>query len=135
MSSSSITPRKSSCCIQELLLSEAYRVTAMDGCPESANCLAELRPDVIIHDYTPVTTEADIASLRRLAADPRTRYTPLTICSAAPDVDEVAATLDSPTVRVVRKPFALDELLTAVATGLGTAPSATSAPGISASAD
>lgn len=108
--------------IQELLLSERYRVTAMDACPGDADSLAGLRPDVIIHDYTPITVEADLASLRRLTTHPRTRSTTIVICSAAPDVDAVAADLGSPCVRVVRKPFALDELLDAVATGRDVAP-------------
>jgi CheY-like chemotaxis protein len=121
--------------IQELLLSESYRVTAMDQCPESADWLAELQPDVIIHDYTPVTTELDLASMQQMIAHPRTRYTPIVLCSAAPTIDEVAATLASPTVRVVRKPFALDDLLTTVATSLGAAPRIDHLTEMSSSAD
>ena len=119
--------------IQELLLSESYRVTTMNACPDSPDCLAELRPDVIIHDYTPVTTQADLTSLRRLTTDPRTRHMPIAICSAAPDVEDMAAELTSPTVRVVRKPFALDDLLAAVAAGLGVVPIQDSRPELQSS--
>ncbi len=96
---------------EELLASEAYRATVLGTCPESAEQLVALRPDVVLHDYTLTHAEADLESLRRITTDPRTSHIPLVVCSAAVDIEEIAGQLGGASVRVVRKPFTLDDVL------------------------
>jgi CheY-like chemotaxis protein len=97
----------------ELLAAEAYRVTILGECPESAESVAHLLPDVIIHDYAPPSADADLASLHRLTNDPRTSHIPIVLCSAASNIHEVANGVPG-RLQVVPKPFALDDVLDAI---------------------
>ncbi len=102
---------------EELLRSESYRATTLGECPESIDEIVALRPDVIIHDYAPSHAEADRVSLRRLTTDPRTSHIPIVLCSAATDIEDIAEGLGGASVRVVAKPFTIDDILGAVRTG------------------
>ncbi|HEV2127929.1 MAG TPA: response regulator [Thermomicrobiales bacterium] len=102
---------------EELLRSESYRATVLGDCPESVDQIVALRPDVIVHDYALSHAEADRVSLRRLTTDPRTSHIPLVLCSAATDVDDIAARLGGASVQVIAKPFTIDEVLGAIRSG------------------
>jgi CheY-like chemotaxis protein len=105
----------------EALTAEGYRVTPLcgDGCTYAV--LADLRPDLIIHDYTPTTAEPDLAALRQLTGAPPTRSIPLVLCSAVPEaeLEAVAAALGTAPVQVIPKPFDLTALLHRIAAALG----------------
>jgi CheY-like chemotaxis protein len=106
---------------QELLAAEAYRVTVFEECPDSAERVAELMPDIVVHDYAPASAETDLASLHRLTTDPRTYHIPIVLCSAASDIHDVADKL-APRPQVVPKPFALDDLLDVIRAGVRSLP-------------
>lgn len=114
---------------EELLTAEAYRVTVLDECPDTAERATQLMPDLIIHDYAPPSAEADLASLQRLTTDPRTSHIPIVLCSAASDIHDVAEKL-SPRPQIVLKPFALDDFLDVIRAGVspGPPPQVTSMP-------
>ena len=104
---------------EELLAEAGCCATVLPALPESGPCLAERRPDVILHDFTPLTAEDDARAIRRLRTDPDTAAIPLVLCSAAPNIDEIAACLGVDTRRVVRKPFSIDKLMESVERALG----------------
>jgi CheY-like chemotaxis protein len=95
---------------EDLLGAEPYRVTTLPGEPDPAPRVIELLPDIILHDYTPMTAAGDLRSLRTLAADPRTCHIPLVLCSAAPGIDAIAGSVGASPLPVVPKPFSLDDL-------------------------
>jgi DNA-binding NtrC family response regulator len=99
--------------LNDFLSEECYRVTALAE-PLDPASLSALRPDVVLHDFTPETAELDLDSMQRLIADCRTATVPLVLCSASIDIDRVPAVLRAPNLRVVRKPFALEDILAAV---------------------
>lgn len=98
---------------EDFFTEERYQVTTLAESLEPA-ALSRLRPDVVLHDFTPETAARDLNAMQRLLADRRTATIPLVLCSAAIDIDRIPAVLGAPHVRVVRKPFALDDLLAAV---------------------
>jgi CheY-like chemotaxis protein len=98
---------------QDFLSEGSYRVTTL---AESLgpDALYALAPDVVLHDFTPETAENDLRALQCLLEDPRTAAIPLVLCSASIDVDRLPTVLRAPRVRVVRKPFDLDDILAVI---------------------
>ncbi len=105
----------------EIFTDEGYRVTAMPAAPSTAE-VARLTPDLVVMDHR-LHGESGWQALRRLATNPATAAIPAILCTA--DYDVVNQLLDEPSmtgVTPVRKPFDLDDLLTAVATALTICP-------------
>ncbi|MCC7021271.1 MAG: response regulator [Thermomicrobiales bacterium] len=101
--------------LQELLEEEGYRVTASMETLDLAR-IAALRPDVIVQDLLFADgQEAGWAALSRARRDPGLAHVPVILCTAAHDIvhdDDMADTLRQLDVRVVPKPFRIEEFLT-----------------------
>ena len=98
----------------ELLAGEPWRSTILAECPPTIDEIARLKPDLIVHDYVPTSADVDLASMKRIAADPRTMHLPLILCSATPTLEDVTTAIRSPNLRVVTKPFAIEDMLAAI---------------------
>jgi two-component system response regulator GlrR len=105
----------------EIFTDAGYRVTTMPAAPSTAE-VARLAPDLVVMDHR-LHGESGWLAIRRLAADPTTAAIPAILCTA--DYGAVNRLLNEPSmtgVTPVRKPFDLDDLLTAVATALTSCP-------------
>jgi CheY-like chemotaxis protein len=111
--------------MQELLEDEGYRVTTSLAIPDLTDVHA-LAPDLIIQDLLIAhSPESDLTHLTRARLDPALARTPLILCTAAVDIvseAEMAGTLRELGVRVVLKPFAVDDLLAVLAEELAEDP-------------
>jgi CheY-like chemotaxis protein len=101
--------------VRDLLEAEAYAVTTCARATDVLRCIRDARPDVIILDVR-LPGADDWAVIERVRADPELRPIPTIVCSAATDqLRRREATLGEAGLRVVEKPFNVDELLGAVA--------------------
>ena len=101
----------------ELLEDEGYRVTTSLARLDIGK-IKTLAPDVIVQDLLfEGTQEEGWTFLTLVRLDPQLARIPLILCTAAVKTvndPEMAAQLDRLGVRVVLKPFAIEELLTAL---------------------
>lgn len=100
--------------MQELLEGEGYHVTTSRVLPDLSE-IKELNPDVIVQDllFERVQQEG-LKQLRLVRLDPELATIPLILCTAAVQTlknPELAAQLEDLRVRVVPKPFDIDDLL------------------------
>ncbi|HET6343528.1 MAG TPA: response regulator [Myxococcota bacterium] len=100
--------------LQELLEGEGYRVTTSLALMDLAQ-VKELAPDVIVQDllFEHVQQEG-WKFLTQVRLDPELAKVPLILCTAAVQTlkdPEMAARLEELKVRVVLKPFNIDDLL------------------------
>ena len=95
----------------------------MSGTPDAFGDLKQLKPDLVILDLFIHGETAGWQQLDILTMDPATRGIPVLLCSAGIGALEHArpriAALD---VRVLEKPFDLEELHAAVAEAIAAAP-------------
>jgi DNA-binding response OmpR family regulator len=109
--------------MRDLLEEEGYE---MDICKESARayeCVKTLRPDLVILDIRMGGEEAGWQILELLKLDPTTSRLPIIVCSAACySLRERADVLRKHDVRVLEKPFDLDDVLGLIKEGLDRAP-------------
>jgi CheY-like chemotaxis protein len=85
----------------------------------------EHRPDLVVLDIRIGGEERGWQILQLLTLDPETRPIPVVVCSAAVDMLQAhQPVLDRYGVRVLPKPFDLDDLLETVATCLSAGPRA-----------
>jgi CheY-like chemotaxis protein len=105
--------------LTELLEAEGYWVTGSLVSLE-IDRVAALAPDAIIQDLlVGVEAEAGWQFLRRSRSHPEVGTIPIILCTGARvTAPDVAALLERWQVRVVRKPFDIDELLEAIAQAL-----------------
>jgi two-component system, OmpR family, response regulator VicR len=103
--------------MQELLEEEGYRVTTSLALLDIAK-VKTLAPDVIVQDLLfEGTQELGWKFLTLARLDPELAHIPLVLCTAAVrtiNEPEMAAQLDRLGVRVVLKPFTIDDLLAAL---------------------
>jgi CheY-like chemotaxis protein len=108
--------------MRDLLEEEGYRVTTSLAFLDIGKA-RELAPDVIIQDLLfEQTQEQGWEFLTLIRMDPELARVPLILCTAAvPTIKdpEMAQQLDQLGVRVILKPFNIDELLTVLAEVLG----------------
>ncbi len=101
--------------MQELLEEEGYRVTTSLALLDIAKVRA-LAPDVIVQDLLfEGTQELGWKFLTLMRLDPELASIPLVLCTAAVRTvndPEMAEQLDRQGIRVVLKPFTIDDLLT-----------------------
>ena len=103
--------------IQELLEEEGYRVTTSLA-RLNIDKIKALAPDVIVQDLLfEGTQEEGWKFLTLVRLDPELSRIPLILCTAATRTvndPEMAAQLDRHGIRVVLKPFNIEDLLTAL---------------------
>lgn len=108
--------------VQELLEEEGYRVTTSLAML-AVDKVKSLEPDVIVQDLLfEQTQEHGWKFLTLVRLDPELARVPLVLCTAAVQTikePEMARQLDQLGVRVVLKPFDIEELLTVLAEVLG----------------
>lgn len=104
---------------RQLLGDEGYRVSTQQYAGRDLTKIAALAPDLIILDYMWATDDSGWSLLQILRMDPGFAKIPIVLCTGAVrEVRELAGRLEEMRVRVVLKPFDIDELLVAVADGL-----------------
>ena len=105
---------------QIVLADEGYRVTLAADVPDDLNALRRLAPDLLLLDYSFSGTGAGWRLLNTLKADAELATLPVVLCTAAHEaVRERKDALRAWNVRVVLKPFELDDLVAALADALG----------------
>ena len=109
--------------MRELLEEEAFSVTTMPREGQGIETIAETNPDLIVLDYMWPGSDNEWTLLNLLTIDRRTRHIPVILCTAAVrQVRDMQEHLDSIGVRVVFKPFDIDDLLDAIRQALDTSP-------------
>jgi CheY-like chemotaxis protein len=120
---------------RELLSDEGYRVTTQRYALRDLAEIERLAPDLIILDYMWPGDDNGWSMLQMLKMNPATADIPCVLCSAAVrEIEALQPRLDEMGVRVVLKPFNLDELLAAAAAALADHPAARRADAPPASA-
>jgi len=98
-----------------ILESEGYEVVLEKQMFEHVTDIERLHPDVIVLDFLIGTQKQGWEMLQKLKMYPPTASIPLIICTAAlNEVREQEDYLQAKGIRVVFKPFDIDELLQAV---------------------
>lgn len=97
---------------QDLLTDEGHAVTSYDRPLRTLAEVERVGPDLIIVDYLMGGEKAGWALLQMIQANPKTAGIPLILCTAATnDVLEIRDQLQRLGVRLLRKPFEIDELI------------------------
>lgn len=103
----------------DLLEEEGYRVTTQPYASKEFPEIIRQAPDLIILDYMWETDDSGWALLQMLKMDPRTEAIPIVLCTGAVrQVESLRSHLDRMGIRVVIKPFNIEELLREVAAAL-----------------
>lgn len=104
---------------KKLLSDEGYDVRIQSYMSHDLDEIVEMNPELIILDYMWGSEDSGWSLLQMLKLDPRTKDIPVILCTGAVrQVEPLDARLAEMGVRVVLKPFDLDELLAAVSTTL-----------------
>ena len=119
---------------RELLEEEGYRVTTQPYLDKNLRRIEDLGPDLILLDYMWAGDDSGWALLQMLKMNPGTSQIPILLCTGAvKQVEALRARLHDMQVRVILKPFNIDELTREVAAALGTAAAPASADGAGSS--
>jgi len=103
----------------DLLEEEGYRVTTQAYVSKDFPAIIALAPDLIILDYMWKTDDKGWALLQMLKMEPRTQAIPIVLCTGAVrQVEELKSHLEQMGIRVVIKPFNIEDLLREVSTAL-----------------
>lgn len=104
---------------RDLLEEEGYRVSTHAYVDKDLDALCELRPDLIILDYMWAAEDSGWALLQMIKMNPKTSAIPMILCTGAvKQVRDLEGHLANMSVRVVLKPFDIDQLLQAIRAGL-----------------
>ena len=107
--------------IRELLEEEGFRVTTGPRAGQDLDSISTLQPDLIVIDYMWPQSDNEWTLLNMLRIDRRTRHIPVIVCTAAVrQVRDMQEHLDSLGIRVVFKPFDIDDLIAEVRDALET---------------
>lgn len=108
---------------QDLLSDEGYAVASYDRPLRTLAEVERVRPDLIIIDYLMSGEKVGWTLLQMLQASPATAGIPLILCTAATnEVAEIRDQLRQLGVRLLRKPFEIDELVGVVSEALSQPP-------------
>lgn len=104
---------------RDLLEEEGYRVSTQLHMTKDLNEIAKLNPDAIILDYMWEREDSGWSLLQMLKMNPPTSSLPIILCTGAVKrIEELKPHLDEVNVRVVYKPFNIDELIEALCLAL-----------------
>jgi CheY-like chemotaxis protein len=105
--------------MQELLEGAGYRVSTLPRTGHNLETIVELAPDLLVLDYMWPTSDNEWTLLNMLTIDPRTSAIPVILCTAAiRHVEDMQGHLEQIGVRVVYKPFNIDDLLAVISSTL-----------------
>ena len=100
---------------QELLSDEGYEVVLNAAGIQDVAEVERVRPGLIILDHIIDGKPAGLQMVRQLQLQPATAAIPVIVCTAASlAVEEMEGYLQAPGIRLVLKPFDVDELLQSV---------------------
>ncbi len=106
--------------LEAILTEEGYEVSRYLAPDLAVANLGERRPDLIILDWLFGSEERGMQMLQRLKLHPSTARIPVLVCTASvQQVREIHDYLEAKGVIVIFKPFAVDELLSAITAALG----------------
>lgn len=119
---------------RELLEEEGYRVTTQPYLDKDLQRIEAIAPDLILLDYMWAGDDSGWALLQMLRMNPGTSQIPMVLCTGAvKQVEALRAHLHEMQVRVILKPFNIDELTKEIAAELQTAPAPANASSAGAS--
>ena len=109
--------------LRDLLEDEGYRVTTRISPERDLDAIAALAPDLVVIDYMWAEDDGGWSLLQLLRLDRRTAGIPIVLCTGAVrEVEALRGRLEELDVRVVLKPFNIDELAATIAEALATVP-------------
>src|SRR5690349_14735024 len=104
---------------RDLLEDDGFQVSTQTYIDKDVAGVVSLAPDVIIMDYMWPGDDNGWSYLQMLRMDPQTTDIPIVLCTGAVrEVEAMGAHLAEMSVRVVLKPFNIDQLLDAVRAAL-----------------
>ena len=107
---------------RDLLEEEGYRVTTHAYLDHDLDDIRTLRPDLIVLDYMWATDDNAWSLLNVLRLSPDTAAIPIVLCTGAvQEVQALSAHLEDMDIRVVFKPFNIDQLVAVLAEVLAAA--------------
>jgi CheY-like chemotaxis protein len=110
---------------RDLLEDEGYRVSTQLFLDKDLAAIADMAPDLIILDYMWPTDDTGWSLLQMLRMEPQTAHIPIVLCTGAVrEVEGMAGHLAEMAVRVVFKPFNIDQLIDEVRAALAEPPHA-----------
>jgi DNA-binding response OmpR family regulator len=113
---------------RELLEEEGYRVSLYSYAFQDVRDIRDLNPDLVILDFIIGGEATGWQLLQKLKMNRETATIPIIACTAAIQlVKELEGHLTTKNVRVVLKPFDIDDLLNAVTDALARIPAAKNA--------
>lgn len=105
--------------MEELLTDEGYRVTTRSHLDRNLDEVVSIDPSLILIDYMWASTDDDWSLLQLIRLHPALKEVPLILCTAAVrEVRSLESHLHDMDVRVILKPFDVDEILAGVAAAL-----------------
>lgn len=100
--------------LREVLSDEGYQVTSHTA-PPTPDEIGRLAPDVVVLDLVFGGRNVGLGLLNALRGHPPTAVIPIVVCTALIDPSVASALADlRPAVHLLRKPFDLDAVVTAV---------------------
>ena len=105
--------------VRELLEEEGYRVTTQRHAARDLAAIKAQPPDAIVLDYMWANEDANWSLLQMLRLDPATAAIPVVLCTGAVrEVEALGPRLAELGVRVLLKPFNIDDLTALLAEAL-----------------
>jgi CheY-like chemotaxis protein len=104
---------------RDLLEEEGYRVTTHAYLDHDLDDIRVLQPDLIVLDYMWASDDNAWSLLNLLRLSPDTAAIPIVLCTGAvQEVQALSAHLEDMDIRVVFKPFNIDQLVAVLAEAL-----------------
>ncbi len=104
---------------RDLLEEDGFRVSTQPDVDHDLEGIKQLRPDLIILDYRWTREDTSWSRLQLLRMDPDTKDLSIVLCTGAVgEVEALAGPLVEMGVRVVLKPFNIDQLTATIAEAL-----------------
>ncbi len=114
---------------RDLLQDEGYRVSTQTYVDRDLAPIKQLCPDLIILDYMWANDDASWSLLQMLRMDPGTTAIAIVLCTGAVrEVEALADHLAQMSIRVVLKPFNIDQLTATIAEALRSSANGTGEP-------
>jgi CheY-like chemotaxis protein len=108
---------------RDLLEDEGFRVSTLTTIERNLDDVVALAPDLITIDYMWTTSDNEWTFLNLLRMDPRTRSVPIILCTGAVvQARELEQHLTTIGVRIVLKPFNIEDFVRAICDELGLEP-------------
>jgi DNA-binding response OmpR family regulator len=105
---------------RELLEEEGFRVSTHSYIDRDLEEIKLIAPELIVLDYMWASEDASWSLLQMLRMDPQTTVIPIVLCTgAAREVGALEGHLSGMGVKVILKPFNIDQLVDAIRESLG----------------